>query len=77
MDLEFDYFVRWLKRGGLGSLIKYHIVPVHRGAQRSSARVSYSASRASAAVLFGSLARVMIPLGPAIFSFMYPKWGIA
>ena len=38
-----------------------------------------NASRAKAAVLFlarsamsGSLARVMIPLGPGILSFMYP-----
>ena len=35
MTLEFDYFVHWLERGGLASLIEYHIVPVHRGAQRS------------------------------------------
>ena len=45
----------------------------------SDARASDNASRASAAVLFsawsamfGSLARVMIPLGPGILSFMYP-----
>ena len=33
MDLEFDYCIRWLKGGGLGSLVEYHIVPVYRGAQ--------------------------------------------
>ena len=45
----------------------------------SAARASDNASRAKAAVLFsarsvtsGSLARVMIPLGPGILSFMYP-----
>ena len=45
----------------------------------SAARASDNASRASATVLFlsrsamsGSLARVMIPLGPGILSFMYP-----
>ena len=35
VDLEFDYFVRWFKRGGLRSFVEYHVVPVHRGAQRS------------------------------------------
>ena len=45
----------------------------------SAARASDSASQANAAVLFsarnamfGSLARVMVPLGPGILSFMYP-----
>ena len=45
----------------------------------SAARASDNASRASAAILFsarsvvsGSLARVIIPLGPGILSFMYP-----
>ena len=45
----------------------------------SAARASDSASRASAAVLFsarsamsGSLATMMIPLGPGILSFRYP-----
>ena len=76
MDMEFDYFIRWFKRGGLGSLVKYHIVPatVERSAVDSSvARASDNASRANAAVLFsaqsavsGSLARVMIPLGLGI-----------
>ena len=35
MDLEFDYFVRWFKGGGLGSFVEYHIVPIHRRAQHS------------------------------------------
>ena len=45
----------------------------------SAARASDNAFRASVAVLFsmrsamsGSLARVIIPLGPGILSFMYP-----
>ena len=44
-----------------------------------AAKASDSASRANAAVLFsarsamsGSLARVIIPFGPGILSFMYP-----
>ena len=53
---------------------------VERSAVSSSAaRALDSASRANAAILFsaqsamsGSLARVMIPLGPGILSFMYP-----
>ena len=82
MDLEFDYFVRRFKGGGLGSLVEYHVVPVHleRSAVSSStARASDNASRASAAVLFSvqsamseSLAGVIIPFGLGILSFMYP-----
>ena len=53
---------------------------VERNAVNSSvARASDNALRARAAVLFsarsamyGSLARVIIPLGPGILSFMYP-----
>ena len=82
MDLELDYFVCRLEGGGLGSFVEYHVVPVHlerNTVSSSAARASDSALRASAAVLFsvqsvmsGSLARVMIPLGPGILGFMYP-----
>ena len=82
MDLEFDYFICWFKRGGLGSLVEYHVVlsTVERSVVNSWAeRASDSASRANAAILFsarsavsGSLARVMILLGPDILSFIYP-----
>ena len=33
VDLEFYNFVRWFKGGGLGSLIEYRVVSVHRSAQ--------------------------------------------
>ena len=31
VDLEFDYLVRGFERGGLGSLVEYHAVPVYGG----------------------------------------------
>ena len=62
------------------SSITSSLSTVERSVVHSSAeRASDNASRANAAVLFsaqsavsGSLARVMIPLGPGILSFMYP-----
>ena len=62
------------------SSITSSLSTVERSAVNSSAaRASDNASRASAAVLFTarsavsqSLARVVIPLGPGILSFMYP-----
>ena len=82
MDLEFDYLSAGLKEVDLDLLssITSSLFTVERSAVSSStARPSDSASRANAAILFsaqsamsGSLARVMIPLGPGILSFMYP-----
>src|SRR4051812_36031430 len=62
------------------SSITSSLLSVDRSAVGSSAaKVSDSASRANAVVLFsaqsamsGSLARVIIPFGPGILSFMYP-----
>ena len=81
MDLEFDYFIAGLKEVDLDLLssITSSLPTVERNAVNSSAtRALDNASRASVAVLFsvrsgmsGSLARVMIPLGPGILSFMY------
>ena len=53
MDLEFDYFVRRFKGGGLGSFVEYHIVPIHRGAQRDQ---------------FQSLGFRIVPQGPVRLS---------
>ena len=82
MDLEFDYSSAGLKEVDLGHLSKItsSLSTVERTAVNSSAaRDSDNASRARDAVLFsaqsamsGSLARVIMPLGPGILSFMYP-----
>ena len=71
-----------LKEVDLGRLSKItsSLSTVERSAVNSSvARASDNASRARDAVLFsarsamsGSLARVIMPLGPGILSFMYP-----
>ena len=65
---------------GILSSITSSLSTVERNAVNySAARASDNASRARDAFLFsarsamsGSLARVMIPLGPGILSFMYP-----
>ena len=85
MDLEFDYLSAGLKEVDLDLLssITSSLFTVERSAVSSSAsRASDSALRASAVVLFSarsamseSLARVMIPLGLGILSFMYPVMG--
>ena len=82
MDLDLTISSAGLKEVDLGLLssITSSLSTLERIAVSSSAaRASDNASRASAAVLFsarsaiyGSLARVMIPLGPGILSFMYP-----
>ena len=65
--------------GRLSSITSSLSTVAHSVVSYSAARASDNASRARAAVLFsarsatsGSLARVMIPLGPRIVSFMYP-----
>ena len=65
--------------GHLSSITSTLSTVAHSVISSSAARASDNASKASAAVLFlarsatsGSLARVMIPLGPGILSFMYP-----
>ena len=82
MDLEFDYFVQCLKEMDLDRLssITSSLSTMDRNAVNSLvARALYNASRAKAAVLLSarsavsrSLARVIIPLGLGILSFMYP-----